>query len=200
MMNFWTRVIEVFDRSGATRHRPERRRETERYEVATLLRSAIETARPQIEAAHHELLFELPIDAIWIDCDPNRVAHAITTLLNNAARYMPERGLIEIIAEQSRTEIAIRVRDEGLGIPEEMLPEIFTHSRRIAERYHAPRALCIGLSLVKQMLELQGGTVSAHRRGRGTEFVIHLPLSRATQRSAPLNTSGSPLSPDRLSV
>ncbi len=173
-----TRLIDdLFDVARIAQDKIELRRE--RVELTSVMKHAIDTSRPQIEAAHHELVVTAPREPVWIDCDPIRMAQAITNLLNNAAKYMPEHGRIDIVAVATRVEVAIWVCDRGIGLPPEELTRIFDLFRQIdTARPRYQGGLGFGLSLVKRLVELHGGTVTAHSKGVGfgSEFVIRLPV------------------------
>ena len=155
----------------------------ERVALAAVVRDAIETSRPHIDAAHHKLSVTLPSECVWIDCDPMRLAQSITNLLDNAAKYMADGGRIEVSAEQTQTEIVIRVRDEGIGIPADMLSRIFDLFVQVdATRNRGQSGLGIGLNLVKRLIELHGGTVAAYSGGSGGQRIRHALPKTAQKR------------------
>jgi signal transduction histidine kinase/ActR/RegA family two-component response regulator len=130
--------------------------------------SAVETSRPLLEAARHKLAVTLPNKAVWLNVDPTRVAQILSNLLNNAAKYTPEGGRIELIAESVGAEIRIHVIDNGIGIPAEMLQKIFDLFTRVDEAIErAQSGLGVGLSLAKQLTELHGGSIAAASDGPG---------------------------------
>jgi CheY-like chemotaxis protein/two-component sensor histidine kinase len=156
----------------------------ERVELATLIKNAVDTARPLIVASGHELTISLPPQPIYLDADPVRLAQVFSNLLNNAAKYMEPGGHIWVTAEAShpsgrttRPEVIVTVRDTGVGIPAEAMPsifEIFTQVDRSLEKSHG--GLGIGLTLVKRLVEMHGGSVVARSEvGRGSEFAVSLP-------------------------
>jgi PAS domain S-box-containing protein len=151
----------------------------ERVELAAVVRSALETVRPLIDARSHELTVTLPPQAIYLDADPTRLAQVISNLLNNAAKYNENGGHIWLTAERQANEAVVSVRDTGIGIAPEHLPHIFEMFSQLApalERSHG--GLGIGLSLVRGLVELHGGTVEARSDGigRGSEFIVRLPV------------------------
>jgi two-component system CheB/CheR fusion protein len=153
----------------------------ERIELRAALDMAVETSRSQIDAAGHTLTVSLPPRPIYIDADLTRIAQIGTNLLNNAARYTPPGGQIWLEVELKGEKVEVRVRDTGIGIPGEMLSRIFEMYTQIDDESGPARAgLGIGLSLVKNLLEMHGGTISAHSEGRGmgSEFVFLLPVAR----------------------
>lgn len=151
-----------------------------RVDVAEVVKQAVEAARPFVEEQGHCLILELPDEPLWLDADSSRLAQVISNLLNNAAKYMPAGGEVRLAAERRGDSAVIRVSDRGIGIPAEMLEaifEMFTQVDRSLERSHG--GLGIGLTLVKRLVDMHGGTVSAHSAGpgEGSEFVVTLPLS-----------------------
>ena len=177
-VNHMVRLVDdLLEVSRITRGKIELRKEP--VEVAAVVRSAVETSRPLIEAAGHELD---PVDsrrAAHLDGDPVRLAQVLANLLNNAAKYTEPAGRSGSRSGARATAVAISVRDTGMGIPPDMLPrvfELFTQVDRHADR--AQGGLGIGLTLVKSLVEMHGGSVEAHSDGpgRGSEFVVRLPL------------------------
>jgi len=177
-------VDDLLDVSRITTGKIELRKE--RVELDAVLRSAIETARPHIEAAGHRLALELPQDPVDVDGDPVRLAQVFANLLNNASKYTRPGGRIDLIVEVEPEAAVVRVRDTGEGLAPDMLTRIFglfTQVTHPAERQQG--GLGIGLSLVEGLVRLHGGTVEAHSAGpgQGSEFVVRLPL-RAPQAPA----------------
>jgi PAS domain S-box-containing protein len=155
----------------------------ELVELGTVLHSAIETARPLIQAAGHELSVQLPPTRMWLDADPTRLAQVIGNLLNNAAKYTKEGGHIALIAEHDGSQAVLRVRDDGIGIPADMLPRIFDMFAQVDTAIgRSQGGLGIGLTLVRSLVDMHGGTVQAASDGpgKGSEFVVRLPV--ATER------------------
>jgi PAS domain S-box-containing protein len=140
---------------------------------------AVETTRPLVEARGHSLSVEVRPGTPRFTADPVRLAQVIANLLNNAAKYTDPGGRIAVRAGREGGEAVVRVRDTGVGIPVEMLPhvfELFTQAERTLDR--AQGGLGIGLTLVKSLVEQHGGRVEAFSDGpgRGSEFVVRLPL------------------------
>jgi CheY-like chemotaxis protein len=130
----------------------------------------------------------LPPTPVYVDADVTRLAQVFSNLLNNSAKYTPDGGHIYLTAERQGTDAVIAVRDNGMGIPAKMLPhifEMFTQVDRTLER--AQGGLGIGLTLVKRLVEMHGGSVRVHSdgKGQGSEFVVRLPevYVRAEQAS-----------------
>ena len=172
-------VDDLLDVSRITRNKLDLRRQ--RVALAAVVQSAVETSRPLIEQLRHTLSLTLPPDPVHIDADPVRLAQVFSNLLNNSAKYTEPGGRIWLAAEVSGHEVAVRVRDTGLGIPAEALPrifEMFSQVDRNMER--AQGGLGIGLTLVRRLVELHGGKVEARSDGpsRGSEFTVRLPLMK----------------------
>jgi two-component system, sensor histidine kinase len=154
----------------------------ERLDVASVLRGAIETSRPLIDAGRHHLVVELPAMPLHVDGDAVRLGQVFSNLLNNAAKYTEDGGRIVLSARAADDQVEITVEDNGIGIAPEMLPtvfDIFTQVRDANAR--AQGGLGIGLTLVRSLVELHGGRVVAHSEGPGTgsRFTVRLPLARA---------------------
>ena len=179
-VNHMVRLVDdLLEVSRITRGKIELR--PERVELSAVLEHAVETSRPLIEAGGHRLTVTLPDDSLTLKGDPVRLAQVFANLLNNAAKFMDAGGQIWLTARRQDQAVVVSVRDQGLGIPPELLPRVFdmfTQGDRTAGR---PRGgLGIGLTLVKSLIELHGGKVHAHSagKGRGSEFVVTLPLFR----------------------
>jgi len=173
-------VDDLLDVSRITRNRLELRRE--RVDVGGVVQHAVEACRPAIDAAGHTLAVELPRAPIAVDADPARLVQVLDNLLTNAIRYTPRGGRVALSVEPGAGDVAIRVADTGIGIPPDMLArvfEMFTQVEREPER--AQGGLGIGLSLVRWLVELHGGTVTAASPGAGcgSTFTVRLPLATA---------------------
>jgi PAS domain S-box-containing protein len=190
------RLLEdLLDVSRISRNRLELRKE--RVELVTVVEAALETSRPVIEAGSHELTVALPPEPIPLEADPVRLAQVFTNLLNNAAKYTEEGGRIRLSVERQGSDVKVSVLDNGIGIIAEMLPrvfDIFAQSPRALLR--SPGGLGIGLSLVKGLVELPGGSIEARSEGagRGSEFVVRLPVAVAKPlpAAAPPKEDGEP--------
>jgi signal transduction histidine kinase/ActR/RegA family two-component response regulator len=161
---------------------------TEPVELASVCEAALETSRPLIEAGGHELSVSLPAEPILLEADPLRLAQVLSNLLNNAAKYTHDGGRIWLGAERQGAEVVVLVRDSGIGIDAEALPsvfEIFSQAKPTLARGHS--GLGIGLSLVKGLVELHGGSVEARSDGpgRGSEFLVRLPVAARTAGREP---------------
>lgn len=150
----------------------------ERLELAGIVNRAIETSRPAIDDRGHQLTVSLPARTVLLEADPTRLSQIISNLLTNAAKYTLEGGSIALSAERDGVDIVIRIRDTGMGIPAELLPhvfELFTQGNRSLARSEG--GLGIGLTLVRRLVQLHGGSVEAFSDGpgQGSEFVVRLP-------------------------
>jgi PAS domain S-box-containing protein len=171
-------VDDLLDMSRISRGKVQVRKQ--RVELAAVIRSAVETVRPLIDSQAHELTITVPPQAIQLDADPTRLAQVISNLLNNAAKYTEKGGHIWLTVEQQGNEVTLSVRDTGIGIAAEHLRHIFEMFSQVApalERSHG--GLGIGLSLVRGLVELHGGTVEARSAGigMGSEFIVRLPVA-----------------------
>lgn len=185
-------IDDLLDISRITRGKIVLRKE--RVELAAVIRDAVETSRPVIESAGHELTVIYPPELISLDADSTRLAQVFANLLNNAAKYTPRGGQIRLTADRQGNEVVVRVRDTGIGIPVDMLPrifEMFTQVDRSLERSQG--GLGIGLSLVRGLVELHGGSVEAFSSGpgQGSEFRVRLSAHPSTRNAPSAAEDGS---------
>jgi len=153
-----------------------------RVDLRAVLDSALETTRSLVEARGHELAVRVPSQPMPIDVDPTRLSQVFANLINNAAKYTPDGGRISITAEVSGPTLSVRVRDTGVGIPADMLPDVFDMFTQVGQSIERSQGgLGIGLTLVRRLVEMHDGTVSAHSDGPslGSTFVVTLPLAPA---------------------
>jgi PAS domain S-box-containing protein len=198
-------VDDLLEVSRITRGKIQLRKE--HVEIAAIVRSAIETSNPIIDAGHHQLAVTLPPQPVLVDGDPVRLAQVVANLLNNAAKYTNPHGQIWLSARRQDESVCISVRDNGIGIPLEMQPyifEMFTQVHRDSQRSQG--GLGIGLTLVQSLVEMHGGSIEVRSAGagQGSEFVVKLP---ALEERRHMSTSpgasparGSVLSPQRVLV
>jgi PAS domain S-box-containing protein len=189
-VNHMVRLVDdLLEISRITSGKIELRKEP--VELAAIVRGAVETSRPLIEDAHHRLAVAIPPELLTLEADAVRLTQVIANLLNNAAKYTDAGGQIWLTVRRDGESVAISVRDTGTGIPAEMLPyvfDLFTQVNRSFDR--AQGGLGIGLALVKNLVEMHGGSVQAHSEGpgKGSEFVVRLPLAtspRSVGRAEP---------------
>jgi signal transduction histidine kinase len=150
-------------------------------ELGAVLREAVEQVVPVIEARKHRLTLDTASHPLLVNGDRTRLIQVAANLLNNAAKYTPDGGALRVSLQQEGAGAVLRVQDNGIGIGPDLLPEVFdlfTQGQRTPDR--AQGGLGLGLSLVKKLVELHGGAVEAHSEGlgRGSTFVIRLPLLR----------------------
>nr|WP_229416317.1 ATP-binding protein [Massilia sp. PDC64] len=148
--------------------------------LADVLNAAVETSLPLIEAARHQLDVRLPAEPLMLYADATRITQVVSNLLNNAAKYTPRGGHILLAAERDGQQALIAVSDNGIGIPPDSLDDVFRMFTQVSNAaQHMPGGLGIGLSLVKSLVELHGGTIQAASAGIGTGsvFTVRLPLA-----------------------
>jgi signal transduction histidine kinase len=159
----------------------------EKTDLSTIIGRAVETSRPFIAARGHRLTVSLPPESLQIDGDVTRLVQVVSNLLHNAAKYTETGGDIWVTAEGRGPEVQIRVKDNGVGIPAAVLPhvfDLFTQSEHTLGRSEG--GLGIGLTLVKNIVEMHGGTVRvlSAGQGQGTEVVVSLPAATAPSHPA----------------
>lgn len=173
-----TRLVEdLLDVSRITRGSVELRKEV--IDLATVINRSVEASRPLMGDQGHVLAVTLSDEPILLEADPTRLEQIFDNLLNNAAKYTDPGGQISISAERRGEFAEVRVRDTGIGIDPEQLPKIFDLFMQAERRLDRSQGgLGIGLSLVRSLIEMHGGSVSVHSEGlgRGTEFVVRLPI------------------------
>ncbi|MGF9693815.1 response regulator [Rhizobium sp. 0TCS1.26] len=170
--------------------------------LADVIRSAVEASRPSIDSAGHSLTVDVADDQLYVDGDQVRLSQAISNLLNNAAKYTPPKGRINLAVNLQGETAVIAVSDNGFGIPPDMQSKVFHLFTQIDDHLQkAQGGLGIGLALVKQLIELHGGTVTAYSagQGRGSTFTIRLPVI-ASPRLAETAETTTPTGPLRHSL
>ncbi|OON62962.1 diguanylate cyclase [Massilia sp. KIM] len=175
-------VDDLLDVARITRGQIQLKRE--RIDLAAVLQSAVETSMPQIEAARHHLDLRLPGEPLLLEADPTRLTQVVSNLLNNAARYTPRGGKIVLAAERDGAQAVIAVSDNGIGIPPDKLEDVFQMFTQVGQGQHpggGAGGLGIGLSLVRSLVELHGGSVTAASAGTkaGSVFTVRLPIGAA---------------------
>jgi PAS domain S-box-containing protein len=173
-----TRLVDdLLDVSRITRGKIELRREF--VTLGAIVTAAVEAASPAIASARHSLKLAVAEEPIWLSADPGRLAQVVTNLLNNAAKYTPRGGEITLEARRGDGHAIVRVRDTGIGIPEEALPTLFEMFRQVNNPDASQGGLGIGLALSKRLVEMHAGTIEACSAGigHGAEFVVRLPVA-----------------------
>lgn len=150
-----------------------------RVALSNVIQSAVEATKPFIDEAGHQLAVNLPSQPIFLNADPNRLAQVISNLLNNSAKYTPGSGHISLTVEREGSEVVVTIKDNGLGIPADMLDGIFELFRQIDRPLEKGYSgLGIGLSLVKRLVEMHNGSIEVRSDGpnQGSEFSVRLPI------------------------
>jgi PAS domain S-box-containing protein len=171
-------IDDLLDVSRINRNKMELRRA--RVTLTDVLANAVETARPAVDAAGHELTISLPATPVVLDADMTRLAQVFSNLLTNSAKYTPKGGKVWLSAVRTGEHVEVSVRDTGIGIPPKSLPTIFDMFSQVDRSVEKTTGgLGIGLALVKGLVEMHGGSVSAASdgEGRGSVFTVTLPLA-----------------------
>jgi PAS domain S-box-containing protein len=181
-------VDDLLDVSRITRGKIELRREV--VPVNEIVSSALESCETLFEPHGHSLSVALAPEPLRVRGDPDRLRQVFSNLLSNAAKFTPREGNVRVTLERDREHALVRVRDSGIGIPPERLPQIF----EMFTQAHASKGndgLGIGLALVKQLVTLHGGTVAVSSEGldKGSEFLVRLPLVEEETASSDLEES-----------
>ena len=198
-------VDDLLDVSRITQGKVELR--VERIDLKTVLAAALEASRPAIEEAGHELTVVVPDAPIFVDGDAARLAQAVSNLLNNSAKYTRRGGHILMTVWREDGMAVVAVKDNGIGIPPAMLDRVFEMFMQVDRSLEKTAGgLGIGLSLVKGLLEMHGGTVEAMSdgEGMGSEFVVRLPVVTSViagpQRESGESIGVVPSAPRRILV
>ena len=197
-------IDDLVDVSRITRGLISLRREP--TEISAVVAQAIESSRPVIDAKHHILTVSVPDESLRVNGDAARLSQIVGNILNNAAKFTDASGRIDLIVKRDADAVMVQVVDNGVGISPEMLPrvfDLFTQIDRPLDR--TSTGLGIGLALVHRLVEMHGGTVSAHSDGHGlgTSLVVRLPLhdsEPAVAVPAPADERVPELPPRRILV
>jgi PAS domain S-box-containing protein len=164
----------------------------EPVDLAEIIAIAVETSLPLIDAHRHTLTVSLPDRPVLVEADAARLAQVFSNLLNNAAKYTEDGGRIELIAERAGNEAVLLVRDNGVGIPPEVLPRVFDMFMQVeSAKDRSQGGLGIGLTLVRRLVEMHGGRVEARSEGpgKGSEFLARLPALADPEFKSPRKTA-----------
>lgn len=170
----------------------------EPLDFASVIHAAVEMSRELISASNLELRIDLPQEPLRLEADPVRLTQVIANLLNNAAKYTDPGGSVEVRAERQGDEVIVTVADTGVGIPANMLPRVFDLFAQVNRTLgRAQGGLGIGLALVRDLVGLHGGSVEAmsEGEGKGSRFVVRLPLPPSAFREAPVRCETKPPAP-----
>jgi signal transduction histidine kinase len=160
----------------------------QRLDLRSVVASAIETTRPLFELTNQRVTISLPERSLPIEGDATRLSQVFANLLNNAAKYTPASGRIELSAEVVGSQLRVHVRDDGIGIPADMLSRVFDMFTQVDRTVqHAQGGLGIGLTLVRTLVEMHGGSIAAHSAGpgQGATFTVELPLAATSDNAHP---------------
>ena len=171
-------------------------------DLASVIDTAVETARPTIDSKRHVLLIDVPPEPIQFTADPLRVAQVLSNLLTNAAKYTDPEGQIRLTARCEADDVVIRVKDSGIGISPMALPRVFNMFSQVhSTTDRSEGGLGIGLALTQGLIELHGGTIEASSAGLGcgSEFTVRLPRRALTHKpgAAPDSTAKPSVAPRR---
>jgi two-component system CheB/CheR fusion protein len=169
----------------------------EAVDLGAIVQRAVEATRPLIDGRGHELTVQLPTDPVRLEADPTRLEQVIANLLNNAAKYTMPGGHVHVQAAQEGNEAVVRVRDNGIGVPPDVLDRVFEpFVQSEGSLARSEGGLGIGLTLVRSLVEMHGGSVEAHSPGlgQGSEFVLRLPARVPPEKPAAI--SGMPAMAD----
>ena len=199
-------VDDLLDVSRITQDKLKLRKQT--VALSDIVRDAVEANQALIDRARQALTVTLPPDPVWLDVDAARITQVLANLLNNAAKYTPERGRIALTATVERdavdrTQVCIRVSDSGIGIRSEMLPRIFDMFTQVDSTLDRSQGgLGIGLTLVRRLVQMHGGTVEAASggAGRGSVFTVRLPFDGSLAHAASSDRTPRPALASSLRV
>ena len=193
-------VDDLLDIARISQGKVELRRE--KVDIAAPVKAAIESARPLVDRQAHRLSVALPNGPLYLMADPARIQQVLVNLLNNAAKYTPAGGSINLEVGSEDHQVLLRVRDTGVGIAPEILPKVFDLFTQVDQ--DSPKTqggLGVGLTLVRRLVELHGGqvAVSSAGLGKGSEFVVRLPVQSDKQpKKTPVAHDKTPLRHCRL--
>ncbi|MEO8487543.1 MAG: PAS domain S-box protein [Betaproteobacteria bacterium] len=171
-------VDDLLDVSRITHNRLELRRS--RVDLVPVVQQAVQASQPHADTAGHRLRLTVPPEPLPLNADPVRLAQVFGNLINNSCKYTPSGGSIDVTVERSGTEAVVSVRDTGVGIPPDRLDSIFEMFAQVDHSLERSQGgLGIGLTLVRRIVLMHGGTVVAQStgEGQGSEFVVRLPLA-----------------------
>ena len=191
-------IDDLMDVSRINRGRIELRREV--IALNDALTDALEAIRPLAQDSGHELAVLLPDRKLLVEADRTRLAQAFTNLLNNAVKYTDSGGRIEVAVLVEKDQVVVSFRDSGIGIPPERLDDVFEMFSQVESALSRSRGgLGIGLSLTQRLVQMHGGSIKAYSEGvgRGSRFMVTLPLSSAAAPTAPEPTAAPQAAPGR---
>ena len=188
-----TRLIDdLLDVSRIDRGKMELR--TAPVELAGVMRTGVETARPNVDAKGQVLTVSYPEAPLYVEGDAVRLAQVVANLLNNAAKFTPAKGRIELATQAADGAVVLRVADNGIGIAREHLHEVFDMFVQLDDRHVASGGLGLGLTLARAIVRRHGGEIEAKSpgRGKGSEFLMRLPLVGAPAKEESQDVEAAP--------
>jgi PAS domain S-box-containing protein len=192
-------VDDLLDLNRITHNRLELRQS--QVELSSVIEQAVEASRPLADSAGHELRVSLPDEQLYTYADPARLVQVFDNLLNNSCKYTNPGGEIWVTAERQGAEVVVTVKDTGSGIPPDKLDSIFDMFMQVdRSAARSQGGLGIGLTLVKRLVEMHGGSIEARSagEGRGSEFAVRLPiLAGSVKPSRPVPRSAAQLPENR---
>ena len=191
-------VDDLLDLNRITHDRLELRQSE--VELSSVVQQAVEVARPLLDASKHELTIELPAEPVYLNADRARLAQVFGNLLNNSCKYTRPNGSISLSAKRIDGEVVVTVKDNGAGIPQDKLGSIFDMFMQVdGTSDRTQGGLGIGLTLVKRLAEMHGGSIEAKSdgEGQGSEFVVRLPVMSKTAAAQPGPGTTLDQSPER---
>jgi CheY-like chemotaxis protein len=164
-------------------------------ELSSIVATALETSKPLFERHSHELRVDLGPESLVVNGDADRLTQVVSNLLNNAAKYTPAQGIVELTVRRSAGEAVISVKDNGIGISASDMTHVFDMFAQVdpTQKTQSGGGLGIGLNIVKRLIELHGGQVegTSEGSGKGSEFVVRLPLLASVEGSVPGPTNNA---------
>jgi signal transduction histidine kinase len=157
----------------------------ERVDLTDVVQQAVDSSRPLVLAGRHTLVLQVPACAMYVDADPTRLTQMLMTLIESSAKFCRKHGRIGICLERDAQDAILRVHDDGIGIAADALPHVFDlFTQHGPETGGSDEGFGIGLNMVKRIVELHGGTVSARSDGpgAGSEFVVRIPAGSRRSR------------------
>jgi PAS domain S-box-containing protein len=191
-------VDDLLDLNRITHDRLELRRSE--VELSSVIEQAVEVARPLCDAAGQELIVQLPDEPVFLNADRARLAQVFGNLLNNSCKYTRPNGTITLSAKLVDDDVVVMVKDNGAGIPRDQIDNIFDMFMQVERTSeHSQGGLGIGLTLVKRLVEMHGGSIEARSEGEGlgSEFIVRLPAITKSEISSSVADNGTEESPGR---
>jgi CheY-like chemotaxis protein/two-component sensor histidine kinase len=174
----------------------------EKIALGDIINMALESIAPLRENKEQSITIDIPANPIWLNADKTRMTQIFTNLLNNAVKYTQQRGKIHVEALEDALGVCVKISDNGIGIPKEMQPHIFELFSQVdSSMERAQGGLGIGLTLVQNLVEMHGGSVTAQSegKGKGSVFTVHLPLQSAIKEAQPETTAQPQTAPSDTS-